>query len=62
MIIDSRMIPIAENTAITSFEAKRTSMYIRAREFDKVPPETLPENVVFSDDNPFAKEWRKMLH
>ena len=52
----------AENSVKISFETKRASMYVKAREFDKIPPETPIDLVVFSVENPFAKKWRKMLH
>lgn len=56
------MIPIAESDAKVSFEVRRASMYLKALNFDKIPPETLPEYVVFSSGNTFAEKWRKMLH
>jgi len=61
MTLDKMVYP-SENAVKLSFEAKVTSMYVRAREFDKIPPETDAWNVVFSADNPFAAKWRKMLH
>jgi len=62
MITDGKMVYPSEDAVKISFESKRTSMYIKALLFDKISPETLPENVVFSIDNLFAEQWRKMLH
>lgn len=57
-----KMIYPAENTAKVSFETKRGFVYLKALDYDKIPPGTLPEIVSFSIGNPFAEQWRKMLH
>jgi len=62
MTLDNKMVYMAENAAIVSFETKKMSMYEKAREFDRIPPEIHSQDVVFSVGNPFAEKWRKMLN
>jgi hypothetical protein len=62
MTFENKMVYPAENAAIVSFETKILSMYNKAREFDRIPPEVHSQNVVFSVGNPFAEKWRKMLN
>ena len=45
-----------------TLEAKRLTIYMQALEYDGIVPGTRPDLVVFTDGNPFAEQYRKLLH
>ena len=57
------MEPMTGWTADKSdFETKKFSIYTAALKFDGITPGTDPDLVVFTKNNPFAAQFRKMLH
>ena len=54
--------PIAWVADKNDFKFRMLEVYAKAMEFDGISPETPQALVVFTDGNPYAEKYRKMLH
>ena len=56
------MQPVTGWTAPNDFEEKKVQTYEKALEFDGIAPDTHPDLIFFTEQNPYAEAYRKMLH
>ena len=56
------MEPVTGWAAPNDFEVKKIQIYAKALEFDEISPDTHPDLIFFTEQNPYAEAYRKMLH
>ena len=56
------MQPVTGWAAPNDFEVKKIQAYAKALEFEGITPDTHPALISFTEQNPYADAYRKMLH